>query len=341
MDAIRDLEKQDFIGQQLASYAGPKKEDGQFTKILCPFHAEKTPSASVRKTNGWLHCFGCGQNSRYDDWAALAGLEPYQKGPPKENFAMSILLGAADNNHANDDKPYLDWKLKNRPLPTGKLWRTIPTDLLIELGGRLCTKYSEKFESWGSTKYINLPVMVNGSQKGMFLARLKKDPDQSSYLLAPSAGSAWSKTWGLWPFDYAVEMMKSLGSTTMVVVEGQRDALRLLLNDIPAVCIFGTQSWSKNKARLLEVAGVETVVQFFDGDRAGIRATEGTLPDLRRLFEVKTIRLWSIKGSPYIPYADIESDEEQRDQLKADKVTLWDPGNAPQWIINRIKKKYL
>lgn len=340
MNSIGNQSRLDFVRQQMAMYSGAKKEVGSRMMVICPYHAENTPSGSVNigptYAPGYFRCFACGAKAKWDDVAPKLGLEPYKKGPPKEEHSIDLLM--SKGLEALETSRYEKGKFKFMDLPRNKKWRTIPTNLLIELGGRLCRKWSEYTDDWSAEKFIYLPVNINGETEGYFLARLKKVEDKPSYLLAKAINnSGWSISHGLWPFDHAIELMVSNRSRTVVLVEGQRDALRLLLNGIPALCIFGTQSWSDSKAKLLEIAGVETVITLFDGDCAGIQATQRIAPQLKTLFTVKVLKLWAMKGSPYLKFAD--QDEPSKAAKKAG-VSLWDPGNMPQRIIDKIKARY-
>lgn len=343
VDAIDRHRRLDFVKQQLSLYSGEKRETGTSTMILCPFHAEKTPSGSISLDERWpgtYRCFGCPAKASWNDLAPRLGLQPFYKGKPKEENSMDLLMQKG-LEALTKQKRYREDRFKFSKLPPNKRWRTIPTNLLIELGGKFCVKYDAERNRWGTTKFIYFPVVINGEQHGFFRARLKKDTsgrNLPSYLLAAGeSGSRWSKTHGLWPFTYAVDLMHKLGSTRIVLVEGQRDALRLLLMGIPAVCIFGTQSWSPNKAKLLELAGVEHVIMMMDGDDAGIKATTTIKPLLRKLFTVTAIRLWRVEGSPYLKY---KNKPEPSKAAKADGVSLWDPGNVPVSILQKIKTKY-
>jgi hypothetical protein len=343
IDAVDMHRRRDFVLSQLSRYGGQKKETGNRMMILCPFHSEDTPSGSIwigDKYAGSYRCYGCKKKAKWDELAERMGLEPFKKGKPKEESSMDLLINKGLEQLTNQ-KRYRQDKFKFKRLPRNKKWRTIPTNLLIELGGKFCRKWNPTYKNYDSTSFIYFPVLINGEKHGFFRARLKKDESDKklpSYLLAAAeGGSKWASTHGLWPFDFSLDLMRKLKSTTMVLVEGQRDALRLLLLGIPAVCIFGTQSWTDNKAKLLEIAGVESVILLMDGDDAGIAATEKIRPSVRKLFTVKTVRLWNITGSPYLKYAD---KPEPSKAAKQDGVALWDPGNVPESILNKIKAKY-
>jgi hypothetical protein len=344
MDPVTRAKRLDFVRQQMLTYSGERKELDGSMMILCPFHAEKTPSGRIyfgpnTFSPGMFKCYGCGAKARWDDVAPKIGLKPFYSGPPREEHSMDLFMQKGMAALTKTER-YRKDRFKFWPLPANKKWRGVPTNLLIELGGRMCYKWSDEFKQWGITKYIYLPVIINGEQHGFFRARLKKDTSDkklASYYLAAGNGSGWSSSHGLWPFDYAIDMMVSLRSRTIVLVEGQRDALRLLTLGIPAMCIFGTQSWSDNKAKLLEIMGVDRVVLLMDGDDAGIEATTKLRPLLRQMFELSVIRLWAIKGSPYIQFKD---EPEPSKAAKAAGVELWDPGNAPTQLIHRIKKKF-
>lgn len=342
MDAVTRSQRLEHVRQQLGMYAGEKKTLSNGTMIMCPFHSEKTPSGRIFHSEatlnpGYFICYGCGHRCSWDELAPKIGLQPIVKGPPREEHSMDLLMAAhQDALFSSNELRFKQDRLKFWPIPINKTWRNIPTNLLIELGGKQCLKWSEEYGKWGVTKHLYLPVNINQTQVGYFRARLKKDEsgDYASYLLA---GGQWSKTHGLWPYDYAIDLMHELGLTAIVLVEGQRDALRLLLAGIPAMCIFGTQSFSSNKAKLLEIAGITRVIILMDGDDAGIKATQQIAPTLKSMFEIKILKLWSIKGSPYITF---RNEPEPSKAAKQAGVTLWDPGNMPIWIVNRIKSKY-
>jgi 5S rRNA maturation endonuclease (ribonuclease M5) len=344
MDAVSRSQRLAFVVQQLSIYSGEKRSLGNgSTMVLCPYHSEKTPSGRIFHSEstyspGYYKCYGCTARAKWDDVAPKLGLEPFYSGPPKEEFSMDLFMKKAEKALTQTER-YRKDKFKFWNIPANRKWRGISTNLLIELGGRMCYKWNEEWEKWGATKHIYMPVIINGEQHGFFRARLKKDPEgvAPSYLLAAADGSGWSLSHGLWPFDHCVDMMVDLKSRTVVLVEGQRDALRLITLGIPAMCIFGTQSWTDNKAKLLEIAGVDRVILMMDGDDAGIDATARLYPLLKQMFKVSVIKLWAIKGSPYIQF---KNEDEPSKAAKAAGVTLWDPGNLPVSIINRIEKKY-
>jgi 5S rRNA maturation endonuclease (ribonuclease M5) len=338
MDYVEIQSKLDFVRNQLQQYAGLKNEQGSTFFVCCPFHAEKTPSFRIfigpdTKSPGYGKCYGCGEKAGWDKIAPLLGLKPYKKGKPEVEYAnLNILPTEIDDDDQDADTNFIQEPMEFSELPKNKKWRDIKTNLLIKLGAKICHITTK--DSGHVYKRLWLPVHINGQLRGYIKARFRKHPDYPSYI---NAKGPWSRTNGLFPFDPAIALMREIGSKTIVLVEGQRDALRLISEGVPAMCILGTQSWSDTKAKLLELAGVRRVVLLMDGDCAGIDATKMLRPKLRQMFKVVTLKLWSMEGSPYIQFAD--EPYPSKAAKKAD-VTLWDPGNMPQWIIKRIKRKY-
>lgn len=335
VDHISSGQKLDFIRQQLQQYPGQIKRGESDSFVLCPFHAEKTPSARIfhsatSRSPGFLKCYGCGKTGRWDEIAPMLGLQPFTKQAPKDEYAISTTFS---DKLLVDEELFVKEQMREKPLPEGKRWRGIKTSLLTALGGSLAQFYSEKY-GWGS-KRIYLPVIINGELSGYIKARLKKHPDYPSYV---NAAGTWSKTHGLFPYDYAMKVMRDLNSSTMILVEGPRDALVLLSHGIPAVCILGTQSWSDNKSKLLALGGVETVLLMMDGDDAGISAARKIKPQLRTFFDVvKVIKLWALPGSPYLKFEDEENPSKA---AKDAGVSLWDPASVPKQVLMKIKAKY-
>ena len=314
--------KRMFVQQQLLSYSGQKKKLPDSTFICCPFHSEKTPSARIfhgpqTRSPGILKCYGCGHTAKWDDFARMIGLQPYKSnGKPTSHFFMPMDVEVEEDK----DDPYY-----TTDLPRDKSWRGISTNLLIDVG---CKFYHNK--KYPNSKFIWMPVYVKRELRGFIKARMKKDPDRPSYI---NSKTNWTSVYGYFPFDYAIKMAQRWNR--IVLVEGQRDALRLLKYGIPAVAILGTQSWSDKKARLLDLFGIKSVVTMLDGDPAGIKGTRLAVKYLEKYYKVHTVALWKIKGNPY-PEWKTRSKKEQ----KATKGELWDPGSMPVEIIKKLKRKY-
>lgn len=47
------------------------QKHGKKWTMICPFHAEKTPSCSLNPTTGEFHCFSCDRNGRIEEIAFL------------------------------------------------------------------------------------------------------------------------------------------------------------------------------------------------------------------------------------------------------------------------------
>ncbi len=341
-DYVTTSNRRQHVIDQLQAYSGVKQMTPGHAFICCPFHSEKTPSCRVFHSDttqvpGYFKCYGCPAKGGWDDLAEALGLVGFAHRKPRDEFINFALLDASGKGKV--ETLVMD-KMEFRDLPRNKLWRSIKTNLLIALGARICVvDKSDVMDKWGKPigklkPAVWLPVYIRGKLRGYIKARMKKHETLPSYI---NASGAWSKTHGLFPFDYAVKVMHDKGLKTMAAVEGPRDALHLLQRGIPAVCILGTQSWTEKKAKQLELAGVERLITIMDGDCAGKRATELIVDMSSSMFKVIAVKLWALKGSPYRQF---DSEDEPSKAAKAAGVSLWDPATMPDELLTRIKKKY-
>lgn len=330
------------------------KAHESYSFVRCPFHMERTPSLRIKHSTfalktGIFKCFGC---SKYGGWNELAdnlGLERFEsRGEFPDGKIPEFKSARYDQNLLEDfngeenSKPkerleffsLSDESAVERSGITNNEWRGFSlTFLRRNIKAKLVLKNNY---IW----YIYLPVRVNNEEVGHIKAQIHKPLKKSipSYI---NASGPWSLTAGLFPLDYAVKIMRSTEKSSMVLVEGPRDALRLCSLGIPCVAILGTHSWSDRKTAILSNSGVERIVTCFDGDLAGKLATrlivhgerplaDGTIEYIKSGFEpissafdVKEVKLWNIP----IP------ENHPEDKL--------DPGNLPDNILNRVKKLIL
>lgn len=278
--------------------------------IRCPFHKEKTPSGHLKHDPtepnrlGHYFCFGCKKSATWNEVAAALGLQQFGNDAFKTDkvpnldpsYYDEILLkkGSSEGGSGRDnpDLIFLDLEndAKRAGISNGK-WRGFPLEFLSSLKATLC--FSLMRESF----FVYLPIYVNEKERGYILARIAKHATLPSYLNQPTGD--WALRYGMFPFDSTIEMMNRKNLRTVVIVEGPRDALRLLKAGIPAISILGTNSWSRHKMRLLEFAGVERLILALDGDTAGKIATYGTndrkgiLEQSKEHFsDVRNMKLW-------------------------------------------------
>lgn len=291
---------------------------------------------------GSFKCYGCGHKCSWNELASTLGLKKYSKAkqradsqevpvsnlerldadflPDKAAKREDVRLFELDNQAAVDAAG-----IKARK------WRDFRLDFLAELGIKIC--YVRKIDletnavnDWGRY-YMYLPISVRGKTRGYIKAQIDKPRKKGIPSYINSAGS-WSLKSGLFPYDATKSLLSSRGLATVAIVEGPRDALRLIRHGIPALCIMGTHSWGKEKFRLVEFLGVERVIVMMDGDDAGKKSTRllttGVGPDgsqvcppLSESFQVKIVRLWNY-------------DTPEGESL--------DPGNCPIEILDKVKR---
>ena len=100
---------------------------------------------------------------------------------------------------------------------------------------------------------------------------------------------------------------------TVVLVEGQTSAIRLIDVGVDAMAILGVLNWSDTKRGLLRSKCVRNIILLFDGDEAGRKLTEELVRELSKDFTVYAL---------YLP----------------DGV---DPGDMDALWVNLVRRKFL
>ena len=311
-----------IVEDALASYSGKKTQSSYYTMICCPYHDDKTPSGQIfhgpdTQVMGYYICRGCGIRKLWNELAKDMGWPTFGKTKPSDKFVTMV------KTLQTEASPKEEIAFDLEDLPTGRSWRSFPTEFLTKVGAKL-GRYTES-----GRPFVYLPVLVGGRERGYIRAQIKKQGDFPSYL---NKSGSWSKTHGLFPFDYSIRLMTCRDLSTMVLVEGPRDALRLLRYGIPAVSILGTQTWTAKKAKLLELHGVDRVIVMMDGDPAGQLAVSKIVPDLNSLVSTYEFNLCTHPKSPFPKWEKLS-----KEKRKAKKHLLWDPGNCPKQILRELK----
>ena len=313
------LAKLAFVITQLSMYSGAKKAiNSGSTFVSCPYHSESTPSfrifhSSATKSPGYGKCYGCGTSKPWNEFAPLIGLKAMEYAKPTPLFAAELRKDFGSDDQQAEELTFSD-------LPSGKWWRTISTDFLIEIGAQ------KVVNQWG-TGFVYLPVNVLGRKRGFIKARLRKKEGAPSYI---NSKGSWSAECGLFLYDYVV---KRFSAKVLVLVEGPRDGLRLCSLGIPAISILGTQSWSDRKSRLIELSGASHVILCMDGDCAGIKADAMIAEKLKGFVHVHHFNL----AGPDSPYHQFNDEDEPTKAAKAAGVSLWDPGNMSLKKVKQLK----
>jgi 5S rRNA maturation endonuclease (ribonuclease M5) len=139
-------------------------------------------------------------------------------------------------------------------------WRTIPRKTVLKVGGAISETMYPK---------LVLPVYINRQLKGVINCAFDKNKNFPSYIY--SSGN-WI-TSSLFPYDHAIKMSKKI--KTLFLVEGPRDALKLIQFGIPAVAnLGGTTVFSKRKVELIEESPFKKIILAFDTDTVGRELTK-------------------------------------------------------------------
>lgn len=316
--------------------------------IRCPNpeHDDSSPSCSVyvgtdgKAMIGWTYCFGCGFSKPWNTTAGLINAEKIDtQSDTKQDRGRSRVSPEVRDKLLPDPNKDLDWYIANAFYCgmgidfLNQDWRKMPASLMRDIGAKLAYNTRQH-----SLKVV-LPVEVNGALVGAIAAEWERKGDENPYKNSPGE---WAKSLGLFPYDFAKKKAKETGY--LVLVEGPRDALRLLSLGIPAVSIIGARNWSDAKrkiiSRLIEQQGVKIILAF-DGDKAGVRVSNDVVRSFKELYgsewknNLRVFRLkeWSAKYTQAAQKkAKLAGDPNWQDiEVKID------PGNMPKRVIRELR----
>ncbi|WYW01984.1 DNA primase [Pseudomonas phage vB_PpuM-Pori-4] len=310
------------ILREIERIPGRKKHKPTNIEIQCPFHpGDNTPSCGIYIGTGgtlplgWFYCLGCGAKGPWNKLAEKLKLQTIARSDTKRDSASvsSTEMDRARLKCMGADKTGVDQYASvmrlGMPKPFDRpQWRGISGALMRDLGAQIAVDTTSK----RLREVLLLPLTLYGELVTVIKAAMYKVKGDLSYVVYDEADT---KTKGLFGFDLVVDMLNKGKYQWVVLVEGQRDALRLIQYGIPAIAILGTQSWTAEKRDLLVGLGTGVAVMM-DGDPAGVAAARKIMPDLRRLTEVREIDLMPLT------------------EEFGQKV---DPGNMPIWKIKELQ----
>lgn len=273
-------------------------ENATSLKIRCPFHQDATPSCFVNVSNpkfpaGFFNCFGCPEKGPWNKLADKMGWERITDHQQKEisEIAPNVayLMGDLKKDMLGDEET--DWATLDEGIKDGMLfdieddWRDIPKKLLIDLGAkRFLSKRSPE-------PMIILPVTVNSETIGLIKARVIKSKIKGASNYINSSGKNWVLSKGLFCIDLAMKLPAYKKYKMIYLVEGPRDALKLISMGIPAAGFMGTNNWTDNKGRVLVAMGVRYAVILCDNDKPGRIAAKNIKASLKSLRGIRALRI--------------------------------------------------
>jgi 5S rRNA maturation endonuclease (ribonuclease M5) len=264
----------DFIVDQLERVCRDTKILRHDIAITCPFkvHSNPKPSCMVHlsghKTGvGVFHCWKCDAKGPWSRLAEALGLEYGENYVPQNPFNAK---GRALKQRLQDSQDEAQSHF-NGCMPLGvQPWehgafRGLPEEFLVKAGAK--RYYDDRNECYR----IVFPVM---NKNGGLIGSVARRTDKESFMPWVNAPGYWARK-ALFPLHI---MERPL--TTVVLVEGPFDALRLCYLGIPALSILGTSNWTHNKLSSMQGMSCKNIIICMDGDKAGRVAESQIFEDL-------------------------------------------------------------
>lgn len=287
----------DVIKDALQTLGGAQKSAGDWRMICCPFpdHSDKTPSCGVymrrdggRAPLGYFNCLGCGERGHWNKLAEVANLPTIKEWNSKEKRVGEVISEQDEESLLGDTGLTVRRVLKimhceeAQPWPENIPWRGFKGDLLNLVGGMIINDY------YNDSIAALFPIKVAGKVRGAVKAVYeKKDKKQLGYV---TMKGEWVNSYGLFPFAFTKKMIEKNGFNFVILVEGPRDALRLLKLGIPAIAVLGANTIGKTKALYISSLGVDMYYVMPDNDRGGYALWKNLKGALKQ-FNTKRLKL--------------------------------------------------
>lgn len=262
----------DIVLAELEKYGGQQKSTGNgWIMVVCPFHDDSNPSCGVRVAGeniGFFNCFSCDEGrGPWNKFAEKTGLRTINEWNKTQSLDDSLISEELEDSLLGDTGITFKQVMKRMhhpeamPWPSNMEWRGFPGWLLNKVGAHIVN------DKHNDSVAVLFPVKISGKVRGGVKAIYeKKHKKQLSYI---NMKGAWVQKYGLFPFMYAKKLIEKQKLRFIVVVEGPRDALRLCLNNIPAVCVLGAKNVTKTKMLFIESLELDAIYVMPDNDEGG------------------------------------------------------------------------
>lgn len=235
-------------------------------KVLCPFHHDENPSATVNADKSLFHCWVC--NTGYNEEQFMAEI----KGIP---VSQAIKLLAEMSNHTESD-----WDVSFK----AELWADEEALEKVRLLGfaddhidamRLGLGYTE------GLKMLAIPVFYDGALMDIRRYNLFKHTKLHKMYSAKGAKSGWIIPYDIWKND----------DTTTYIFEGEKDMLMGRQLGLNAITLTGGAGALPNEYCLPTFKGRDVVI-CYDNDEAGregskkVGASIATVANSVRLIDI-------------------------------------------------------
>lgn len=310
------------IVEELDKVPGRKKRTNKGIDICCPFHGDTNPSCGVITSHeekyplGTFNCFSCGEHGPWNKLADKLGLRQIKswqhfKGTTAGTLQRANKYKKEFENTNNHTKQRLFEEVGNAvvPWPKEKDWRDYPGTMIARVEGYM-------YDDFGRDELmLVLPVYINGRYRGGVKALWEKPKKGPSYI---NTNGDWILNYGLLGYDF-VRKHDLFGCDSIVLVEGPRDWLRLVLNKIPACAILGAKMFNEKKLMLLMGLGIKKIYTLADNDKSGTGMVNLIEAFCRGKIDFEELKL-------------------PRKKDEDGNLIKMDPDSAPQKVINKVKE---
>lgn len=221
--------------------------EGDEVKVLCPFHSDTHPSASINTLKNTFHCFTCDVGFNEEQFLAKT------KGLTVKN--ASRLIQKLEESEVDWDYTYKADLWADEPFLKEVLNLGLSKDTIETC--RLGMAHVEE------KKFLAIPVFYNGFLVDVRRYNLLKHPNLPKLIADKGAQSGYVIPYDLWCKD------KSL----TYVFEGEKDMLMAREQGLNAITLTGGAQSVPNEFVLEEFKDREIII-CYDNDKAGMEGTQ-------------------------------------------------------------------
>lgn len=243
-------------------------------KVLCPFHNDTKPSASINTENSLFHCWVCDIGYNEEQFVArVNGLETSE--------AIKLLNKYSCNDNWNINKGYLwsDVRFLNKVRELGLSDETIDA---FNLG-----LYREENSN---RKFLGIPVYYNNILVSVRKYNLLKYDGVPKMLADDGSENGW-----IIPYDDFLHSKEPC-----YLFEGEKDMLIARENGINAYTLVGGANSVPNN-KVINAFKDKTVVLCYDNDDAGVKGMNNVFRSIKDL----------VKSAKYINIGDVVKDNKE------------------------------